>query len=88
MHGGVAKDALGKANVEALKKGCANLGRHIDNVKQFGVPVVVAINNFTTDTKEEIAAVQEFPPRTASRRSSASTGRRARRAPRRWRTRW
>ena len=60
MHGGVAKDALGKANVEALKKGCANLGRHIDNVKQFGVPVVVAINNFTSDTKEEIAAVQEF----------------------------
>ncbi len=60
MHGGVAKDALSKANVEALKKGCANLGRHIDNVKQFGVPVVVAINNFTTDTKEEVAAVQEF----------------------------
>ncbi len=60
MHGGVAKDALSKPNIEALKKGCANLGRHIDNVKQFGVPVVVAINNFTTDTKEEIAAVQEF----------------------------
>ncbi len=60
MHGGVAKDGLGKANVEALKKGCANLGRHIDNVKQFGVPVVVAINNFTSDTKEEIGAVQEF----------------------------
>ena len=60
MHGGVAKDALGKPNVEALKKGCANLGRHIDNVKQFGVPVVVAINHFTSDTAEEIAAVQEF----------------------------
>ena len=60
MHGGVAKNALGKADVEALKKGCANLGRHIDNVKQFGVPVVVAINNFTTDTAEEIAAIQEF----------------------------
>ena len=60
MHGGVAKDALSKPNVEALKKGCANLGRHIDNVKQFGVPVVVAINNFTTDTDEEIAAVKEF----------------------------
>ena len=53
-------DALSKPNIEALKKGCANLGRHIDNVKQFGVPVVVAINNFTTDTKEEIAAVKEF----------------------------
>jgi formate--tetrahydrofolate ligase len=60
MHGGVARDALSKANVEALKKGCANLGRHIDNVKQFGVPVVVAINHFTSDTKEEIAAVKEF----------------------------
>lgn len=60
MHGGVAKDSLSKVNVESLKKGCANLGRHIDNVKQFGVPVVVAINNFITDTKEEIAAVQEF----------------------------
>jgi formate--tetrahydrofolate ligase len=60
MHGGVARDALSKPNVEALKKGCANLGRHIDNVKQFGVPVVVAINNFTTDTAEEIAAVKEF----------------------------
>lgn len=60
MHGGVAKDALGKANVEALKKGCANLGRHIDNVKQFGVPVVVAINHFTSDTAEEVAAIQEF----------------------------
>jgi formate--tetrahydrofolate ligase len=60
MHGGVAKDALGKANVEALKKGCANLGRHIDNVKQFGVPVVVAINRFTSDTADEISAIQEF----------------------------
>jgi formate--tetrahydrofolate ligase len=60
MHGGVAKDSLGKANVEALKKGCANLGRHIDNVKQFGVPVVVAINRFTSDTAEEIAAIQDF----------------------------
>jgi formate--tetrahydrofolate ligase len=60
MHGGVARDALSKPNIEALKKGCANLGRHIDNVKQFGVPVVVAINHFTSDTKEEVAAVQEF----------------------------
>jgi formate--tetrahydrofolate ligase len=60
MHGGVAKDALGKANVEALQKGCANLGRHIDNVKQFGVPVVVAINHFTSDTAEEVVAIQEF----------------------------
>jgi formate--tetrahydrofolate ligase len=60
MHGGVAKDALGKADVEALRKGCANLGRHIDNLKQFGVPVVVAINAFTSDTNDEVAAIQEF----------------------------
>jgi formate--tetrahydrofolate ligase len=60
MHGGVGKDALGKPDVEALKRGCANLGRHIDNVKQFGVPVVVGINHFTSDTAEEVAAVKEF----------------------------
>ncbi len=60
MHGGVAKDTLTKPNVEALQKGAANLGRHIDNVKQFGVPVVVAINHFTSDTAEEVAAVQDF----------------------------
>jgi formate--tetrahydrofolate ligase len=60
MHGGVGKDGLGKENVEAIKKGAANLGRHIDNVKQFGVPVAVAINKFVSDTAEEISAVQEF----------------------------
>ena len=60
MHGGVAKEGLGKPNVEAVGKGCANLGRHIDNVKQFGVPVVVAINHFSSDTAEEVAAIQEF----------------------------
>jgi len=60
MHGGVAKDTLGKADVEALKRGAANLGRHIDNVKQFGVPVVVAINRFTTDTDAEVEAIKEF----------------------------
>jgi formate--tetrahydrofolate ligase len=60
MHGGVAKDSLGRTDVEALKRGAANLGRHIDNVKQFGVPVVVAINRFTTDTDAEVEAIQEF----------------------------
>jgi formate--tetrahydrofolate ligase len=60
MHGGVAKDGLGTENVEALKKGCANLGRHIENVKGFGVPVVVAINRFISDTAAEHAAIQEF----------------------------
>ncbi|MEZ5523595.1 MAG: formate--tetrahydrofolate ligase [Pseudomonadales bacterium] len=58
MHGGVAKDNLTGENVEAVKAGCANLSRHIQNVKSFGVPVVVAINQFIHDTDEEIAAVQ------------------------------
>ncbi|GAB4368829.1 MAG: formate--tetrahydrofolate ligase [Kiloniellaceae bacterium] len=60
MHGGVAKDALGNENVDALKKGCANLGRHIANVKKFGVPAVVAINRFVKDSEAELAAIQEF----------------------------
>ncbi|MGH6923051.1 MAG: formate--tetrahydrofolate ligase [Propylenella sp.] len=60
MHGGVARDALGKADVEAVKRGCVNLGRHVDNIKQFGVPAVVAINHFAADTDAEIAAVQEY----------------------------
>jgi formate--tetrahydrofolate ligase len=49
-NGGVAKDALNNENVEALRKGCANLGRHLENLKKFGVPAVVAINKFHTDT--------------------------------------
>ena len=48
MNGGVAKDDLGKENVEAVTKGCPNLGRHIENVKSFGIPVIVAINHFVT----------------------------------------
>ncbi len=60
MNGGVAKDDLGNENVEALKKGCANLGRHIENVKQFGVPAVVAINHFVTDTDAEVEAIKEY----------------------------
>ncbi|MCO6051094.1 formate--tetrahydrofolate ligase [Mesorhizobium sp. RP14(2022)] len=60
MNGGVKKDDLGHENVEAVKKGCANLGRHIENVKQFGVPVVVAVNHFTADTDAEIQAMKDF----------------------------
>jgi formate--tetrahydrofolate ligase len=60
MNGGVKKEDLGKENVDAVKKGCANLGRHIENVKQFGVPAVVAINHFISDTEAEIAAMKEF----------------------------
>ncbi len=54
MHGGVAKDNLKEENVEALEKGFANLGRHIENIKKFGLPVVVAVNRFVQDTEAEI----------------------------------
>ena len=60
MNGGVKKEDLGAENVEAVKKGCPNLGRHIENVHQFGVPVVVAINHFHSDTEAEIKALQDF----------------------------
>jgi formate--tetrahydrofolate ligase len=60
MNGGVKKEDLGKENTDAVKKGCANLGRHIENVKQFGVPVVVAVNHFASDTDAEIAAMKEY----------------------------
>ena len=60
MNGGVAKEDLGREDVEAVRKGCANLGRHIANVKSFGVPVVVAINHFAGDTDAETDAVREF----------------------------
>lgn len=59
-NGGVAKPDLTKENVEALKKGIVNLGVHIENLRKFGVPVVVAINHFYTDTDAEIAVVREF----------------------------
>jgi formate--tetrahydrofolate ligase len=60
MHGGVAKDDLGKENVSAVEAGLANLGRHIKNVQKFGVPVVVGVNNFTTDTPAEFEAVKKY----------------------------
>ena len=60
MNGGVAKADLGAENVAAVKEGCANLGRHIGNLKQFGVPVVVAINHFIKDTDAEIQAVKDY----------------------------
>jgi formate--tetrahydrofolate ligase len=60
MNGGVKKEDLGKEDVAAVRKGCANLGRHIENVKQFGVPVVVAMNHFVSDTDAEIAAMKEY----------------------------
>lgn len=60
MHGGVSKDQLGKPDVEAVKAGLSNLGRHLENVKKFGIPAVVAINHFTSDTDEEMQAVVDF----------------------------
>ncbi len=57
MHGGVAREDLGKENVKAVVEGCSNLARHIQNLKKFGVPVVVAINQFVNDTDAEIEAV-------------------------------
>jgi formate--tetrahydrofolate ligase len=60
MNGGIKREDLAKENVAAVTKGCANLGRHIENVKQFGVPAVVAINHFTSDTAAEIEAVKAY----------------------------
>jgi len=59
MHGGVARDKLGEENVQAVRDGCSNLERHLANVKKFGVPPVVAINQFLTDTDAELDAVRE-----------------------------
>src|SRR6185436_21127920 len=59
MHGGVAKQDLGREDVEALKKGIANLARHVENVQAFGVPAVVAINRFTADTDAELDAIKQ-----------------------------
>jgi formate--tetrahydrofolate ligase len=59
MHGGVALDDLGIENVDAVRKGCVNLARHIRNVKSFGVPVVVGANRFSADTDAEMAALQQ-----------------------------
>lgn len=60
MNGGVAKDALSEENVEAVRSGFANLERHVENMRKFGVPVVVAINEFVTDTEAEIATLKEL----------------------------
>jgi formate--tetrahydrofolate ligase len=60
MNGGVAKADLGNEDVAAVNNGCANLGRHIGNLKSFGVPVVVAINHFVTDTDAEVQAVMDY----------------------------
>ena len=60
MHGGIKKEDLGTENVDAVMKGCKNLEKHIENIGKFGVPVVVAINNYVTDTKNEHAAIIDY----------------------------
>ncbi len=60
MNGGVAKESLGAENVEAVRQGCGNLGRHVENVRRFGVPLVVAVNHFVSDTDAEIEAIRNF----------------------------
>ena len=60
MHGGVARDALGEENVEAVVAGLDNLGRHLGNIAKYGVPAVVAVNRFTADTDAELTAVRDY----------------------------
>ncbi len=60
MHGGVALDALGEENVEAVEKGFANLARHVENVRKFNVPVLVSVNRFSADTAGEIRKLEEL----------------------------
>ncbi len=59
-NGGVAKADLGKENMEALQKGISNLEKHMENLQKYGVPVVVTLNSFLTDTEEEISFIREF----------------------------
>ena len=88
MHGGAAKDELKTENVEVLKKGLANLGRHIENVKKFGVPIAVAINHFISDTDAEVQAVIEYCKTHGVEAFSAPTGPKAARASRRSPSTW
>ena len=60
MHGGISKDELENENVEAVQLGLKNLGRHIENVQKFGVPVIVAVNHFLNDTNSEFLEVQKY----------------------------
>ncbi len=60
MHGGVGKNDLGAENVQAVEKGLANLGRHLENLELFGVPAIVGINRFIKDTDAEVAAIREY----------------------------
>ncbi len=78
QHGGVAYEDLKEENVEAMLKGCENLAKHIDTIQQFGLPYIVAINEFVSDTPEEVKALQEWSQWTSDG-SFASVGERWRR---------
>ena len=60
MHGGIKKEDLGSENVDAVKSGCKNLERHIKNIRKFGVPVIVGINDYVSDTENEHKAIIDF----------------------------
>ena len=60
QHGGIALEDLKEENVEAMLAGCENLAKHIDTVQQFGLPYIVAINEFATDTPAEVAALEKW----------------------------
>tara|TARA_B100000029_G_scaffold343421_2_gene335832 strand:- start:1753 stop:3387 length:1635 start_codon:yes stop_codon:yes gene_type:complete len=60
MHGGVDRDDLWKENINALKHGCENLARHVNNIRKFDVPVIIALNRFTSDTQKEIASLKDY----------------------------
>ena len=60
MNGGITKEKLGEENLLAVEKGCDNLGRHIENLKSFGIPVIIAINHFISDTENEISKIKEY----------------------------
>ena len=66
-NGGVSKDELGKEDLDALAKGIDNLGKHIDNIKQYGVPTVIALNAFSSDTDAEIEYVKDYVTRRGCR---------------------
>ena len=74
MNGGVAKADLGGENVAAVQAGCPNLGRHIENMKSFGVPVVVAVNHFVNDTDAEVEALQHYVAEQGAEQLFQNTG--------------
>ena len=89
MHGGVALVDLGREDVAAVRAGCANLARHLSNLGQFGVPVVVAVNRFSADNASGASGRRRCRRRAGARvRSSAPIGRTAGREPRHSRATW